>query len=226
MSEKPFWEGKTCEEMAGLPVKAVLKNGVTITGQLSRFGDIPISTEGMNSPISISSNTLNFRPHREISSVELLDSLSSGPMIFEPSPTGSTRTAIRKARGHEENQNHARPGRRHHRHPRQHRNRRTVSPVQMPSPHDVRRIRTETLIGHSGQMGPASHERRGGSMSQRCDPHGPGCYYRCPICGQWWRYDPLTEFWDPINTLGMFFSHHSVWRQERQHRKANHGRTD
>lgn len=75
MSEKPFWEGKTCEEMAGLPVKAVFKNGVTITGQLSRFGGIPISTEGMNSPISISSNTLNFRPHREISSVELLDSL-------------------------------------------------------------------------------------------------------------------------------------------------------
>lgn len=75
MSEKPFWEGKTCEEMAGLPVKAVFKNGVTVTGQLSRFGGIPISTEGMNSPISISSNTLNFRPHREISSVELLDSL-------------------------------------------------------------------------------------------------------------------------------------------------------
>ncbi|WP_236736863.1 hypothetical protein [Bifidobacterium longum] len=75
MSEKPFWEGKTCEEMTGLPVKAVFKNGVTITGQLSRFGGIPISTEGMNSPISISSNTLNFRPHREISSVELLDSL-------------------------------------------------------------------------------------------------------------------------------------------------------
>lgn len=73
MSEKPFWEGKTCEEMAGLPVKAVFKNGATITGQLSRFGGIPISTEGMNSPISISSNTLNFRPHREISSVELLD---------------------------------------------------------------------------------------------------------------------------------------------------------
>ena len=63
-------------------------------------------------------------------------------------------------------------------------------------------------------------------MSQRCTPRGPGCYYRCPICGQWWRYDPLSEFWDPINTLGMFFSHHSVWRQERQHRKANHGRTD
>ena len=46
-------------------------------------------------------------------------------------------------------------------------------------------------------------------MSQRCTPRGPGCYYRCPICGQWWRYDPPTEFWDPINTLGMFFSHHS-----------------
>lgn len=22
------------------------------------------------------------------------------------------------------------------------------------------------------------------------DPHGPGCYYRCPICSQWWCYDP------------------------------------
>lgn len=27
MSEKPFWEGKTCEEMAGLHVKATWKNG-------------------------------------------------------------------------------------------------------------------------------------------------------------------------------------------------------
>lgn len=72
MSEKPFWEGKTCEEMAGLPVKAVFKNGVTITGQLSRFGGIPISTEGMNNPIPISSNTLNFRPHiRPLSSQNL-----------------------------------------------------------------------------------------------------------------------------------------------------------
>lgn len=41
MSEKPFWEGKTCEEMAGLPVKAVFKNGVTITGQLGRSAVYP-----------------------------------------------------------------------------------------------------------------------------------------------------------------------------------------
>lgn len=59
-----------------------------------------------------------------------------------------------------------------------------------------------------------------------CDPHGPGCYYRCPICSQWWCYDPRTEFWDPVGTLGMFLSHHSVWKQEHEHRKANHGRTD
>lgn len=59
-----------------------------------------------------------------------------------------------------------------------------------------------------------------------CDPHGPGCYYRCPICSQWWCYDPRTEFWEPVGTLGMFLSHHSVWKQEHEHRKANHGRTD
>ncbi len=63
-------------------------------------------------------------------------------------------------------------------------------------------------------------------MSQRCDPHGPGCYYRCPICSQWWCYDPRTEFWEPVSTLKMFLSHHSVWKQEHEHRKANHGRTD
>lgn len=55
-----------------------------------------------------------------------------------------------KARNHEENQNHARSGRRHHRHPRQRRSRRAVSPVQMPSPHAARRIRTETGIGRLG----------------------------------------------------------------------------
>lgn len=73
---------------------------------------------------------------------------------------------------------------------------------------------------------PASHVRRGGSMSQRCDPHGPGCYYRCPICGQWWCYDPRDGFWESISMIKMFFLLHNVWRQERKHRKATHGRTD
>lgn len=26
-SEKPFWEGKTCKEMAGLHIKVTFKNG-------------------------------------------------------------------------------------------------------------------------------------------------------------------------------------------------------
>lgn len=63
-------------------------------------------------------------------------------------------------------------------------------------------------------------------MSQRCDPHAPGCYYRCPTCGQWWRYDPRTECWESISTIEMFFLLHHVWRQEHKHRKATHGRTD
>lgn len=29
-SEKPFWEGKTCKEMAGLHVKATWKNGTIV----------------------------------------------------------------------------------------------------------------------------------------------------------------------------------------------------
>ena len=35
-SEKPFWEGKTCKEMAGLHVKATWKNGTIVTGVLDR----------------------------------------------------------------------------------------------------------------------------------------------------------------------------------------------
>lgn len=32
MSEKPFWEGKTCKEMAGLHIKVTFKNGDVATG--------------------------------------------------------------------------------------------------------------------------------------------------------------------------------------------------
>lgn len=34
MSEKPFWEGKTGKEMAGLHVKVTWKNGTIVTGVL------------------------------------------------------------------------------------------------------------------------------------------------------------------------------------------------
>ena len=41
-SEKPFWEGKTCKEMAGLHVKATWKNGTIVTGVLDDIGDIDL----------------------------------------------------------------------------------------------------------------------------------------------------------------------------------------
>lgn len=41
-SEKPFWEGKTCKEMAGLHVKATWKNGTIVTGVLDDTGDIDL----------------------------------------------------------------------------------------------------------------------------------------------------------------------------------------
>ena len=40
MSEKPFWEGKTCNEMAGLHVKVTFNNGAVLTGVTNEDGDI------------------------------------------------------------------------------------------------------------------------------------------------------------------------------------------
>lgn len=42
MSEKPFWEGKTCKEMAGLHIKVTWKNGTIVTGVLDDIGDIDL----------------------------------------------------------------------------------------------------------------------------------------------------------------------------------------
>lgn len=40
MSEKPFWEGKTCKEMADLHVKVTFKDGTVATGVTGANGDI------------------------------------------------------------------------------------------------------------------------------------------------------------------------------------------
>lgn len=40
MSEKPFWKGKTCGEMAHLHVKVTYKNGAVVTGVTNEIGDI------------------------------------------------------------------------------------------------------------------------------------------------------------------------------------------
>ena len=73
MSEKPFWEGKTCKEMAGLHVKATWKNGTIVTGVLDDTGDIDL---GDNRSLYTSrgyDSSCDFEPTDNIQSIELLD---------------------------------------------------------------------------------------------------------------------------------------------------------
>lgn len=68
MSEKPFWEGKTCKEMAGLHIKVTFKNGDVATGVADKNGDIKsayVLTLGMGADL--------FVPQADIESIELVD---------------------------------------------------------------------------------------------------------------------------------------------------------
>lgn len=68
MSEKPFWEGKTCKEMAGLHIKVTFKNGDVATGVADENGDIKsayVLTLGMGDDL--------FVPEADIESIELVD---------------------------------------------------------------------------------------------------------------------------------------------------------
>lgn len=68
MSEKPFWEGKTCKEMAGLHIKVTFKNGDVATGVADKNGDIKsayVLTLGMGDDL--------FVPKADIESIELVD---------------------------------------------------------------------------------------------------------------------------------------------------------
>lgn len=72
-SEKPFWEGKTCKEMAGLHVKATWKNGTIVTGVLDDTGNIDL---GDNRSLYTSrgyDSSCDFEPIDDIQSIELLD---------------------------------------------------------------------------------------------------------------------------------------------------------
>lgn len=73
MSEKPFWEGKTYKEMAGLHVKVTWKNGTIVTGVLDDTGDIDL---GDNRSLYTSrgyDSSCDFEPIDNIQSIELLD---------------------------------------------------------------------------------------------------------------------------------------------------------
>ena len=66
--KKPFWEGKTCKEMAGLHIKVTFKNGDVATGVTDKNGDIKsgyVLTLGMGDDL--------FVPIADIESIELVD---------------------------------------------------------------------------------------------------------------------------------------------------------
>ena len=73
MSEKPFWEGKTCGEMANLHVKVTFVAGAVLTGITDCSGHIRRSRNGSIVPISADRGAERFVPYRDIESIELLD---------------------------------------------------------------------------------------------------------------------------------------------------------
>lgn len=72
-SEKPFWEGKTCKEMAGLHVKATWKNGTIVTGVLDDTGDIELCDNRSLYTSRSYDSSCDFEPIDNIQSIELLD---------------------------------------------------------------------------------------------------------------------------------------------------------
>lgn len=73
MSEKPFWEGKTGKEMAGLHVKATWKNGTIATGVLNDTGDIDLGDHRSLYTSRGYDSSCDFKPMGDIQSIELLD---------------------------------------------------------------------------------------------------------------------------------------------------------
>lgn len=72
-SEKPFWEGETCEKMANLHVKVTFVAGAVLTGITDCSGHIRRSRNGSVVPISANRGAERFVPYRDIESIELLD---------------------------------------------------------------------------------------------------------------------------------------------------------
>lgn len=66
--KKPFYEGKTCKEMAGLHVKITWNNGDTMTSTLNIFGNA-----GQCELSPARNPAATFTPYADIKSIELLD---------------------------------------------------------------------------------------------------------------------------------------------------------
>lgn len=71
MSEKPFWEGKTCNEMAGLHVKVTFKDGSIVTGKTNPDANIVVNY--LTVRLSYGAGDEPFLPIRGIDTIELLD---------------------------------------------------------------------------------------------------------------------------------------------------------
>lgn len=72
-SEKPFWEGKICKEMANLHVKVTYSTGAVLTGVTNEDGDVVIANSGRVSPLSLAYSNERFVPTAYIKSIELVD---------------------------------------------------------------------------------------------------------------------------------------------------------
>lgn len=70
-SEKPFWEGKTCNEMAGLHVKITFKDGSILTGKTNPDANIVVNY--LTVRLSYGAGDEPFLPIRGIDTIELLD---------------------------------------------------------------------------------------------------------------------------------------------------------
>lgn len=79
MNNKPFWQGKTCKEMANLHVKVTFVAGAVLTGITDCSGHIRRSRNGSVVPISANRGAERFVPYRDIESIELLDESISVP---------------------------------------------------------------------------------------------------------------------------------------------------
>lgn len=69
--KKPFWEGKTCNEMAGLHVKVTFKDGSIFTGKTNPDADIVVNY--LTVRLSYGAGDDPFLPIRGIDTIELLD---------------------------------------------------------------------------------------------------------------------------------------------------------
>lgn len=71
MNNKPFWQDKTCNEMAGLHVKVTFKDGSILTGKTNP--DASIVVNYLTVRLSYGAGDDPFLPIRGIDTIELLD---------------------------------------------------------------------------------------------------------------------------------------------------------